>query len=67
MDRNNKKGRSPCRQLTVSESGDYHKSVPMLRLQGQCLEKAGFPAGTKVVVKVREGRIVLLGSRGGER
>lgn len=55
--------KSDSRLLTVSESGYWNKSIPMLRLQGQWLERAGFPAGTKVVIQVKEGKIILLGSR----
>ncbi len=51
------------RKLTTGKTFDGRRFVPSLRLQGQWLEQAGFPVGTRVVVQVQEGKIVLLGSR----
>lgn len=52
-----------ARALTTGKTFDGRRFVPSLRLQGQWLEQAGFPVGTRVVVQVQEGKIVLLGSR----
>ena len=49
------------RNLTVGETYDGRRAVSLLRLQGRWLERAGFPAGARVVVQVEEGRIVLSG------
>ncbi|MFQ5903178.1 MAG: SymE family type I addiction module toxin [Candidatus Binatia bacterium] len=53
------------RKLTISKTYDGRRAVPLLRLQGRWLERAGFPAGARVVVRVQERRIVLLGSGSG--
>lgn len=59
--------KTETRQLTVSRTGDYRKPVPLLRLQGQWLERAGFPAGSRVVVKVQKGRLVIQSMGTGDR
>ena len=45
------------RMVTVSPYGP--RQVPMLRLRGTWLQAAGFPAGTRVSVMVKAGRLVL--------
>ena len=52
----------PTRRLTVSEMHDGRGAVPLLRLQGRWVARAGFPAGTRVVVQVQQGKIVILRS-----
>jgi hypothetical protein len=42
------------RKLKVEERGDYHakQTVPMVRLKGKWLQRAGFPAGSHVQINV---------------
>ena len=49
-----------ARALTTGKAFDGRRFVPSLRLQGQWLEQAGFPVGTRAIVQVQEGRIVLV-------
>ena len=63
-----KRGRS----LKVCETGDGYaiqhrgegNSVPMIRLRGKWLRRAGFIAGREVTVIVERGRLVLLTTEG---
>ena len=56
------------RWLKIHEGGDAYAirqrghecSVPVIRLQGKWLREAGFVAGGKVTVLVREGQLTLL-------
>jgi len=60
------------RTLKVSESEDWYKvhvhknrsSKPLLRLQGKWLHDAGFPAGSRVVVRVENRRLTVVPARG---
>jgi hypothetical protein len=45
------------RDLTVARGRGLE--TPFLRLEGQWLRKAGFPVGSKVMVSVAEGRLVI--------
>ena len=45
------------RDLTVARGRGLE--TPFLRLEGQWLRKAGFPVGSKVMVAVAEGRLVI--------
>jgi len=54
------------RILKLTESEDRYRvreglssSKPALRLQGNWLHKAGFPAGSHAVVRVEPGQIVI--------
>ena len=60
------------RTLKVGESEDWYKvhvhknrsSKPLLRLKGKWLDDAGFPAGSRVVVKVEEQRLTVIPAGG---
>lgn len=49
------------RELKIEEVGDFYKkqTVPLIRLRGKWLEKAGFQPGTKVVIEVHDGHLVV--------
>jgi type I toxin-antitoxin system toxin SymE len=51
-----------ARSLKIEIAGDFfrRKTHPKIRLQGQWLERAGFPPGSRVaVVPIAEGQLVL--------
>ena len=47
------------RKVTVSYSFREQGSVPMIRLRGKWLHRAGFGEGQVVLVEVAEGTLVL--------
>lgn len=52
------------RILKIQETGDFwkKKTTPVIRLNGKWLLEAGFRPGTKVIVDVKEGRLILTAS-----
>ena len=48
------------RKATVTYSFQGRDSVPMIRLRGRWLEKAGFEEGMRVHVDVAAGRLTIL-------
>lgn len=48
------------RKATVTHSFRDNRSVPMIRLRGDWLKRAGFEEGTQVHVDVAEGRLTLI-------
>ena len=48
------------RKLTVYNGrGDFKKSSPQILLQGNWLEKDGFSAGVKIIVKCQQGQLLI--------
>jgi hypothetical protein len=47
------------RRLTVVTRGREHGRVPEIRMGGQWLARAGFPAGTRLAVAVTPGQLVV--------
>ena len=48
------------RKLTVCYGrGNYKQAPPQILLQGIWLEKAGFSAGDKIIVKCQEGQLII--------
>ncbi|QBE97974.1 Endoribonuclease SymE [Blautia producta] len=48
------------RELTVSEATNYgRRTAPMLRIQGLWLEKLGFNKGDPVLVKCKDGKLIV--------
>lgn len=47
------------RKATVTYSFRNNRSVPMLRLRGDWLKRAGFEEGSQVHVDVAEGTLIL--------
>jgi len=48
------------RKATVTYSFRENRSVPMLRLRGEWLKRAGFEEGRQVHIEVADGRITLI-------
>lgn len=48
------------RKATVTRSFRDNKSVPMIRLQGDWLKRAGFEEGMQVHVDVAAGKVTLI-------
>jgi len=47
------------RKITVTYSFRENRTVPMIRLRGQWLKRAGFDEGAVLQVAVSEGRLTL--------
>ena len=47
------------RRITVTSYFDSRVSVPMIRLRGRWLVRAGFREGDAIRIEVEEGRLVL--------
>jgi hypothetical protein len=47
------------RRLTVVTRGREHGRVPEIRMSGQWLARAGFPAGSRLAVAVTPGQLVV--------
>jgi hypothetical protein len=47
------------RRITVTSYFDSRVSVPMIRLRGRWLMRAGFREGDAIRIEVEEGRLVL--------
>jgi hypothetical protein len=47
------------RRITVTSYFDARVSVPMIRLRGRWLVRAGFREGDAIRIEVEEGRLVL--------
>ena len=47
------------RKVTVSYSFQNNTTVPMIRLRGKWLKRAGFDEGTLVEIAVSDGRLIL--------
>lgn len=45
--------------LACNSVGDHYKSCPLIRLKGHWLARAGFLAGSRVLVAVRPGRLTI--------
>jgi Toxin SymE, type I toxin-antitoxin system len=48
------------REATVTSCFDMRVSVPMIRLRGRWLMRAGFREGDALRIEVEEGRLVLM-------
>jgi Toxin SymE, type I toxin-antitoxin system len=52
------------RKATVTSYFDARATVPMIRLRGQWLKRAGFREGDALRIEVQDGRLILTGPEG---